>query len=63
MEELTTWARRNNLTQNEFIKEILTCAVAIGSKEIDEQGDGKGLIYRARDSVGEIILTVKRVGE
>ena len=59
--EITEWAKINNLTQEEFTKEILTIAAAVGTTRIDNQDDDNNtLVFSCEDDVGKIKVIVTR---
>ena len=55
-------AKANGLTNEEFEKEVLMVAAALGVKRIDERRIvGETLKFTCADEVGGICLLVKRV--
>lgn len=59
------FASLNNLTPEEFQKEILTVAACIGATLIDEglTGDADTLKFTCSDNIGKIAVYVKRLND
>ena len=58
---ITQWAKANNLTADEFKKEILTTAACVGMTMVElSKDDSDALIFTCEDADGEIELTVRR---
>ena len=60
--DIEQWAKMNNLTPEEFKKEVFTMAAALGAMDLDERGadSGEAMKFTRSDSVGEIELYVRR---
>jgi hypothetical protein len=56
------WAKMNNLTPEEFKKEVFTMAAALGAMDLDGRGadSDEAMKFTCSDSVGEIELYVCR---
>ncbi|CAB4169111.1 hypothetical protein UFOVP581_48 [uncultured Caudovirales phage] len=58
------FAKMNNLSPAQFEKEILTVAAVIGAMKIDQnEGDEDSLKFTCSDSVGEIVIYIRRLNE
>ena len=53
-------AEQNNLTPEEFQKEIFTVAACLGSMSLDEQEIGDSLKFTCSDDKGPLELWVRR---
>lgn len=53
-------AKSNGLSTDEFTKELFLSACSIGMMLIDDRKEENMLKFKCEDSVGEIILTVRR---
>jgi hypothetical protein len=58
------FARLNNLTPDEFQKEILTVAACVGAMIIDEKNTGHEILkFTCSDEKGKIIVLIQRLEE
>ena len=53
-------AKQNNLTPEEFKKEIFTVAACIGAIALDDQKIGDSLKFTCSDEVGPLELWIRR---
>ena len=53
-------AKQNNLTPDEFKKEIFTVAACIGAIALDDQKIGDSLKFTCSDDVGPLELWIRR---
>ena len=60
MIEWSKFAKLNNMTPDEFNKEILITAACVGAKMIDDKGDGNHVKLSCEDDTGKIEVWVRR---
>ena len=60
--DIEQWAKMNNLTPEEFKKEVFTMAAALGAMHLDDRGadSDEAMKFTRSDSVGEIEVYVCR---
>ena len=60
--DIEQWAKMNNLTPDEFKKEVFTMAAALGAMDLDDRGadSDEAMKFTRSDSVGEIEVYVRR---
>ena len=60
--DIEQWAKMNNLTPEEFKKEVFTMAAALGAMDLDDRGadSDEAMKFTRSDSIGKIELYVRR---